>query len=287
METIKIECPTARVLGKLKKGHKVRVAPPKGEGMALLIHPERFNHIARTFSKGKGLHIALSPEEIHHNHAKGIWDTIRKTAKSLGHKAIDAGAKYAPQIATGALSGLALATGQPELLPLAGLAGSYLGSELGKAGSSYAHKELDRRMEPPSRKPSVDMFNAHTGQDMGRLEKATVGKAVADLSLAELEGLIAKKRASMGMISQPELDTSGGRSMSQYADPVGHGLYAQGRGIRQRRHRQEKSSIGIHGNLLGAGLPPALMSQPYSSNFQFSSRLPPAFQAIHKSGSGL
>ena len=291
MEEIDIERPSARVLGKMKKGHKVRICPAKGEGMGLMIHPERFNHISRTFAKGAGLHIALSPEEIQHNHARGIWGTIKKGVKSLGHKAIDLGATYAPQLATGALSGLALATGQPELLPLAGMAGAYLGSEIGKAGSKYAHSELDRKMSPPSRSPSIDMLNAHTGQNMGHLAKATMGSAMANMSLAEMEAMVARKRASMGIVEQPRLDTSGSRSLAPYTDavPEGGGLYAQGHGLglRQHRHRREMSSIGIHGNLLGAGLPPALMSQPYSANFQFGSRLPPAYQAFAKSGHGL
>ena len=51
---------------------------------------------------------------------------------------------------------------------------------------------------------------------------------------------------------------------------------------------KENASIGIHGNLLGHGLPPALQSQPYSANFQMASRLPPAFaQIIKHHGGGL
>jgi hypothetical protein len=33
---------------------------------------------------------------------------------------------------------------------------------------------------------------------------------------------------------------------------------------------------------MGHGLPPALQSQPYSANFQFASRLPPAYAQLHK-----
>jgi hypothetical protein len=55
--------------------------------------------------------------------------------------------------------------------------------------------------------------------------------------------------------------------------------------IRLRGGRMgEKGSVGIHGNLLGMGMPPALMSQPFSANFQMASRLPPAFAPIFHSG---
>lgn len=53
--------------------------------------------------------------------------------------------------------------------------------------------------------------------------------------------------------------------------------------LRGAGHR-EKSSVGIHGNLLGMGMPPALMSQPFSANFQMASRLPPAFAPLFHSG---
>ena len=52
-------------LSKLRKGHKVRISPAiEGNGFNLLVHPDRFSLLSRTFSKGKGMEIQLSPEEI-------------------------------------------------------------------------------------------------------------------------------------------------------------------------------------------------------------------------------
>ena len=165
-------------------------------------------------------------------------------------------------------------------------------------------------LAPPSRQPLTNnLINTYTGQDLGRLDKANMGSYLANLDLSSLESLVQQKRRQL---NAPHFDYSGGRSMSQYADavpPTGMGLYGgmpRGSGLyggdiiddayhsarnligfgldknavlaRRHRRRQEKGSIGIQGNLLGAVSPPALQSQPYSSNFQFNNTLPPAFQ---------
>ena len=60
----------------------------------------------------------------------------------------------------------------------------------------------------------------------------------------------------------------------------GAGLYA-GAGLEKHHHK----SLTGH-NLVGYGLPPALQSQPYSTHYQWSVTLPPAYQKIVK-GNGL
>jgi hypothetical protein len=143
---------------------------------------------------------------------------------------------------------------------------------------------------------------------------------LASLKLSELEGEIARRRG--GGYSTP-LDESGGRRvLAPYTDAVGRGVFEdmrkmkpmkpriggyaslspmakeqlamkgitaenygmKGMGMRGMGSHREKSSVGIHGNLLGMGMPPALMSQPFSANFQMASRLPPAFSPIFHSG---
>ena len=114
---------------------------------------------------------------------------------------------------------------------------------------------------------------------------------LSSLATDQIETELARRRG--GGYSTP-FDESGGKQvLSKYTDAVGavgQGLYAQGgqgRGLRGRSRGVEKGSVGIHGNLIGYGMPPALMSQPYSSNFQMASRLPPAFAPIIHSGQGL
>ena len=69
LQTIAIKRPSVRVLGKMRRGHKVRIS--KGEGVNLLVHPERYNHITRTFQKNKGITIQLSPDELAGNAKMG------------------------------------------------------------------------------------------------------------------------------------------------------------------------------------------------------------------------
>ena len=64
-------------LSKLRKGHKVRISSAmEGEGFNLLIDPSRYDTLTRTFSRGKGMQIQLSPQEIvanQHMEGNGIF----------------------------------------------------------------------------------------------------------------------------------------------------------------------------------------------------------------------
>lgn len=330
---IPIQHPSPRVLGKLRKGGRVRIM--SGEGLNLIVHSERYNPISRTFGKGKAFTIELSPAEVEanmnppadlepHLEGKGIGRTLKKfgrsvkrgfekvgkalapvgkvvlpVAKQIGHELVREGVKLAPQLGSAlgssALSGLALLAGQPELVPMAEVAGSKLGGlagkELGGLAGKQANKQIDKfdpyhkSKQPPSRAVASNVLSLPVTQP---LAQANMGNYLSSLSTSDIEMELAKRRG--GGYSTP-FDTSGSSQvLSPYTDAVGQGLYAQSRGRGVRSHKKglrEVASMGIHGNLLGHGLPPALMSQPYSSNFQMASRLPPAYASIIKSGSGL
>ena len=71
----------------------------------------------------------------------------------------------------------------------------------------------------------------------------------------------------------------------------GTGLYAgavRGRGIGGRIIGREIGSVGLGGSFVSHStqVPPAMISQPFSSNFQFQHTLPPAYARFSK-GSGL
>ena len=53
-------------------------------------------------------------------------------------------------------------------------------------------------------------------------------------------------------------------------------------------HKKSRGEIGIHSSFVTSQshLPPALLSQPFSANFQFQHTLPPAYQKFSK-GSGM
>jgi len=347
---LQIERPTARVLGKLRKGGSVRVRSCGSgmRGMGLIVQADRYNPISKSFNKGKAYTLQLTPEEINANmnppeevgdmEGSGLFDDIKSGVKKVGKVAKQVGkvvapiakevgkevlpvakdlakkgvkelGKYAPEIGAtlgaSALSGLALIAGQPELVPIAGTMGSQLGRAGGKALGGLAEKEASKRIDsfdpygqqrrnaPPSRRPDASQYQQVVNTASSPLGMANLSQYLHSLTDEDIEMELARRRG--GGYSSP-FDTSGGRQvLSQYADAVGQGLggglYAQGnrgRGLRTKaKGAIEKASMGIHGNLLGHGLPPALQSQPYSSNFQMASRMPPQFSQIIKSGKGL
>lgn len=158
-------------LSKLRNGHQVRVNEAiQGEGVNLIVHPERFDVVTKCFRKKKGVQIQLTPEEIMANkiaHPKmegtGIFgrdfdDFVERTIgtkakdviyngadeiKPFVKEAIGKVADYAPELGASALSGLAMMAGQPELIPIASMAGRQLGSMAGKAGKEFATEYLD------------------------------------------------------------------------------------------------------------------------------------------------
>lgn len=343
---LKVEKPSARILGKLRRGGSVRV---KGCGagmcgMGLVVQADRYNPITKSFNKGKAYTLQLSPEEINANmnppdevgdmEGSGLFSDIRKGANKVGKVAKQVGreiapiakqvgkvalpvakdlakqgvkelGKYAPEIGAtlgaSALSGLALMAGQPELVPLAAAAGEKLGRKggkaLGKMGEREASKRIDkfepfgqqRRNAPPSRRPDISEYQQVVNVAASPVGRANLSQYLNSMTDEEIYAEIARRRG--GGYSTP-FDTSGGRRvLSPYADAVGQGLgsglYAQSRGRGMGSKSREKSSVGIHGNLLGHGMPPALQSQPYSANFQMASRMPPQFAQIIRSGKGL
>jgi len=397
----------SRTLAKLRKGMAARI---KGGDIPLLVHAENFNHITRTFSKGKGLNLKMSAEELAHNHGLGLIggkggifgkkaDKAFKKAgikkavykvgaalKPLAQEAIHVGTQmgaqalsaYAPEFApfinqgataldktaqayiedpdksrknikgkynairkdpSAALAAASEYAAKSGLGDLAlGQLSQATGEDLGsyadlqqkyntvkkdprqyaiQQASDYSGHDIQGYMDaykeaknaPPSRGPLTEMFNAYTGQDIGKLDKAAAGSYLQNMGLAELEQLVQKKRLELQEKNARMLDYSGGDSRSMYADDVpddvvghglyghglyGHGLYGEGLyGHGMRNHirrpvsnRREMSSVGCGGTLIGAE-PPAFRSQPLSANFQFGSRLGPAFLRVSHSGAGL
>ena len=249
MEKIQIKRPSAKQIAKLLKGHKVRIM--KGGDLSIYVQPHKIDKMSRSFLKGKGIHLEMSPEEIAHNSSAGdLFKKAKKfavnSAKKLGRKAIKA---VGPEVAgtfgsvLGAVAPAML--GNPELSPFAAMAGKQLGEAganyLGKTALSSLRTHKQNRNQPRSR-----------GNGNDPLQLAGIANKEADAEAAYFRSLQVR-----------QMD-------DQAPAPLA------------RRH--EVSSIGVGGSLLS--LPPALRSQPYSANFQFRYTLPPAFQNISKNAHG-
>jgi len=263
MEGCSVKKLSAKSLAKLKKGMPIRLM--KGEGTTISVTPENYGNICRSFAKGRGLNMRMSPEEVAHNHGKGLFDKLKSGASKVGKVLAPVADK---------LSKVALEAG-------ANAGKKYIEKEI--AGGKMApidHMAVGGPVTPSQRAGALDAdildkINELTGQKLGALAKSNLVQSGARTLRANME------RAFSNGLSQV---------------PRGNGLFAGppagGEGIHPRHHLAhhsrkmiERSSIGASGNLLG--MPPALMSQPYSANFQFSSHLPPAYSNQIKSGRGL
>ena len=332
-------------ISRLRNGHRVRIKPRmSGKGYCMIVDAGNYSNISRSFGRGKGVELALSPEEILQNQqsrggmeGEGIFDDIGKAitkgAKVVGReglklasagadKLIDTAVDYAPELLSGALSAGAMAIGQPELVPGAMAVGNIAGKQLGKLAGREAKKQKDKLVArgdkalAPKPKRSDNRGSASSNQRAG-LSNSLEGQEIYDRSMGEMNQLLGTNYGYMGRaglagldymtlqalaeqarqrqmerpttIDQPDRsgfssNMIGNRGSMRWIGGSGEGLYAgrQGRGIYAGKgFRASGGQIGGKGTPV---LPPALQSQPYSANFQFSHTLPPQYQHIHKQG---
>ena len=253
---------------RLRNGHKVRVKPAmSGSGVILMVSPSTYNIATRNLSRNKGVQIQLTPEELQSNRemsedpemeGKGIFKklgkALKKGATKVGRVVGREVAKKLPQLATAGLTGLAVATGQPQLIPLAGIVGNKVGK--------FAGKELNKAIDKPSRYSSF------------KKARRSVARSAMNEAKAEAKSF-ARKEAKRRF---------GGEGLYIGGDIGGEGLYAGGRrGYGVAGDTQTSGLVGVGGTLMGH-THPALQSQAHSANFQFQHTLPPQFQV---KGNGL
>lgn len=199
MEKLEIKPPSARVISKMRNGHKVRVS--KGSGFDILLTPNTYSQITNSFGKGKGATLQMSGEEILANKeveggalfkdikrgfkklgkelnkvAKPVLEKVapiaekvseeakpilKKVGKKLLEEAKDKGipiakklakevVKQGVKVAPSALASLAVATGNPELAPVA----MALGKPLSKAAGKELNKKIDSIDKKKAQKPA-------------------------------------------------------------------------------------------------------------------------------------
>ena len=114
-------------------------------------------------------------------------------------------------------------------------------------------------------------MSEETGNHYGALSSAAIANAAAHKARAEMSNTTIAKQLSQ-LPNSSIADNPFAPPSRQY---VGWGL-----------HRKSKGEIGIHSSFVTSQshLPPALLSQPFSANFQFQHTLPPAYQKFSKGG---
>ena len=273
---------------KLAKGQSVRIR--QGHGFNLIVHPTTYRLATRAFSKDKAIQIKLSPDEIESNKA-----VIGKPEMMEEHEAL-----HGEMVGTGifdwltkplvkaykAVKNVATKYVTPDNLKMLGhlglgeLTNVAAGAVAGIPGASRIVKNLgtvgDKAIEDPS---SVGGWKgaaktAWTGQGLhghgmrGRglhglesLRAANLGTASANAGNSHFisEGIKSRKPIMPTWHDNPFAPRSRGMGVSI----VGHG----------------GGMVGMH----HGWFPPALISQPFSANYQISHFLPVPYQHFNNS----
>lgn len=311
MDSVRIDA-SPKQLSKLRNGHKVRVKPAmEGKGFCMIVKPETYDYVSRAFGRGKGVELALSPEEILANQqasgdmeGKGIFGKkfdrflerkgIKKAVYKFGDvlkggikQGIDYVRTKAPEYGGKALRSLAESAGRPELGTLA--------EAVGRAGTDYvAGKTAGRAKGYLDNPEGRGLFASNIGGTNGSVvhrsrtlaDEVEHQRALDALNLATGMNTGYSGRANLAvaksMADRAKFIKSGVREATAGTGMGGYGMEtARGRLAgdiaSMGRFRKTGGQIGAMGQ---AVLPPALRSQPYSENFQFQFTLPPAFQRI-------
>ena len=107
-------------------------------------------------------------------------------------------------------------------------------------------------------------LNEHLGTYYGYLSRAGIDNAIS--------GKLSAALSKMGIDARHSLSPDAGFSgaLAPHSRMVGGAI--------------ERSSIGRNGGMLSTYTPPALVSQPFSANFQFQHFLPPQYQHFNMGG---
>jgi hypothetical protein len=246
---------SAKQRSKLRNGHSVRVK--KGEGLILLVHPDRYDLMTKTFQRGKTRTIALSPEEILANkkiepeqHNYDIEENAIQDPNDL-NKVVKL--KKPNAIKASVIEGGGLVNEPPSRTPITNTGGS----------RGYAVRSLSALKDVSKH---LEMLGNASGQNYN----ARINAGLGSLDQNWENGKLSELEFSVGRENQ---------IISNDTAIRGNGLYA-GRSVMFGRGHREVSSVNVGGNLLANRrvLPPALQSQQDGAYFIQNAQLNPLFK---------
>ena len=248
MHTLPIDV-NRRQLNKLMKGHRVRIK--KGTGFNLIVHPERYSIVSRAFAKNKGSEVQLTPEEIQANQ----YDDDDEV-EGRGFSGCGAVGSMLKQTAGNATANLINA------------GSDRAANEMTTQGTGFRRSRGGSLKDTVAQVQLANELNNHLGTNYGYLSRAGLDNAI-------------NKNKSAAMIKM-------GIDARHALSPVVAGLKQLGPPSRISGGTiVEKSSLSGKGTLLAMYTPPALVSQPFSANFQMQHFLPPQYQHFNSGGANI
>ena len=302
-------------LSKLRNGHKVRISQAvEGTGFNLIVDPSRYDTVSRCFSRGAGTQIQLTPQEISSNREEQMEGTGifgKKFDKFLDKNGLKQvayaiGDASKPAIKAAILGGLATgatALAGTDLVASGGLGAGAVPAIYGTAGSLgyLASDYLDhpRKYQSntggPKNKLTSGTLDGQTAQNhlLNALGQQT-GNQYNVLGESNLSNAISQKDRSQLIAGRTDALKNTFNAAVDNVSSVQTPMEGLGIGEHHRRRikigrgTREIGSVGKNAGFVSSQshLPPALLSQPFSANFQFQHTLPPAYQK-YSSGGGL
>jgi hypothetical protein len=285
MERFSFKRPSEKVVSRLRNGHAVRLM--KGEGLDMFLKPAKKAAMMRKFAMGKGVQLALDPEEIMENRGiegSGIFG--KKADKALKK----AGIKKAVYKVGAALKPLAdEAIKSAEAAAIAYGVPPSVASKIGDTATQYLADPKSLQGKKGLRE--LKKRGVSVASELGEMAAERAGIDPATIAEAKMAAKTAKEMRKSGVsVSAPSraeltdrasnaaADALIARIRERYPATAGSGLYA-GRGLGMGLMRGVagmgmERSISGRNTMIGMGMPPALQSQPFSENFQFRYTLP-------------
>ena len=254
----------------------------------MFLKPAKKAAMMKKFAMGKGVQLALDPEEIMENRGvegSGIFGKkADKALKKAGIKKavykVGSALKPLADEAIKSAEAAAIAYGVPPSVAnkIGDTATQYLADpkslqgkkglrELKKRGVSVASEVAEMAAAQAGIDPAMVAASKMALKDARDAKKSVTAPSRAELtdraSNAAADALIARIREKYPASAGRGLYA--GRGINAVGMGLGMGMYA-GRGM-------ERSLSGRH-TMIGMGMPPALQSQPFSENFQFRYTLP-------------
>jgi hypothetical protein len=272
-------------LRKLKKGHKVRLR--KGSGFNVVVNPTTYNLVSRSFKKGKAMDVKLSSEELEAN--KQVSENPEKMNEIADLTKNESG--EAPEMTGNGIFSKAksfLKKAAPILKPLA------------REGLKLAEPEISKKIgNRPVLKKALDLGMKEANKALGRGMPRGCGMNGYDSSSDEdeprvhgqtkkLSKAMAKARENSASMTKSAIEARIRNHYPTYEELSEQPFapFSRGYGLPGSHHPRshDLSIVGRGAGMVGYGFTsPALMSQPYSANYNMSHFLPPHFQHYNNS----
>lgn len=251
MKKLKIEMLSAKQLSRLRNGHNVRVK--KGEGLVLLVHPDRYDLVSRTFQRGKARTLALTPEELLAN--KAVASEAQEEAREV--QAVAAPSEMKPTEEP-PIEGLGLTANPMRYRPFSKSFTATPPSRITVTNVGGSHAMMVRSPEEALRlSEHLRALGTQTGENFGN----------------RLDTSLAKVSSHAKSASYIDMGVRAGHNNQIYpakAEMMGAGL-----------HQSRRSSPNMGNRFLQGPNNPALMSQPFAAHFQWANTLPPPYQKFN------